>query len=215
MNHSLKNSWNWLYGIVFLALLVVGCSPENFPTGSAPPVADSMVESEVTPGGGVSFSLSQLSLAKRTTDNASKIKKKRIGPKGGRISIKHSNTDVNFSVPRGALKSPVKISMQVLGGGPASIVHFEPHGLHFLKPARLRITFPSEGVNIRALGGYLLSETEGPTPVPHKIVIGDGEITVIIMVPHFSEYSPGDGDEDYSDEDYFEDDYEDDGSDGG
>jgi hypothetical protein len=58
-----------------------------------------------------------------------------IGPRGGRIEIKDAGIRVDF--PRGAVLAPTRITVTALRGDNVAYL-FEPHGLAFRAPVRVR-----------------------------------------------------------------------------
>jgi hypothetical protein len=147
---------------------------------------------------GAGIAISPRALTKPTRKQKPLVKEKLIrARKGGRITILSGQTQDGFEVPRKALKKDTRISMEVIGEGPSTVVRFGPSGLQFLKTCTLSITFPKDGVDPKSLGGYVVKENGKTTPVPYTVKVHGKWITVRISVPHFSVYE---GDDDVVDD---------------
>ena len=192
-------------GLFILIACLAGCSPGGFPTAPGPADEEAEVAGSSAPetappaiqipeGAGVA--ISRLPLTKPAKIQTPLVTEKRIGPRGGRLTILNGSTLVYFKVPKGALKGYELIRMEVIGEGPSVLIRFGPSGLHFLKDCTLSITFPKEGVDPEDLGGYLIEKNGNATPVPYTVKVRKNSITVKLSISHFSIYSPDDGEED-------------------
>ncbi|MBT5831372.1 MAG: hypothetical protein HOH77_14385 [Candidatus Latescibacteria bacterium] len=186
--HSIQNA---LIAISFLSL--IACHSGQFP--NAPDLSADPPEAHSSPST-LRIALTPFTLRKSAGEQtSSKVKTKRIGIKGGQISIVHEKTKARFIVPRDALDEKTKISMQLHGSGTSTVVEFGPDGLHFDKPALLALTFSAEGVDPEILGGYLLGEDGSGTPIRHRVIVKNNRITVLMHIAHFSEYFIDDNEE--------------------
>lgn len=176
--------------IASIPLGLVGCQSDMMPTA---PTVDTPTESAQM-SQTLRFSLLPSHLQKRVDASSSKIKTKDMGVWGGQISIVHQKTRATFIVPPKALDQRTEISMQVHGSGPSAVVEFGPEGLYFNTPALLALTFSSEGIDPDTLGGYLLEDDGTYTPVKHRVIVKNNRITILMTIPHFSEYT---GNDDY------------------
>ena len=111
---------------------------------------------------------------------------KTIGPNGGQIFHYHNKTLVQFQVPRGVLKEPTKISLQVQGGGRSTQIRFEPNGLHFSDPGKLKLSFPGAESDLEGFTTWVIANTDHTDPVPTQIAFLGREVTIIAQIPHFS-----------------------------
>jgi hypothetical protein len=187
-------------GLLVIGLLgLIGCHSGQMPNApDLSPDNSEILSHSNTPS--LRIALMPFALRKSAGEQtSSKIKTKRIGASGDQITITHEKTQAKFRVPKDALDERVEISMQIKGSGASAIVKFGPDGLHFNKPARLALTFSSEGIDPENLGGYLIEEDGTHTPVPYRINVQNNRITLLIQIAHFSTYS-GDGGEESGDE---------------
>ena len=196
----------WLTKFLPLIALValIGCSSGQLPT--APDNTDVSPASRIAteqPTSAIRIAFTPPALSKSARpQTSSPIRTKRIGTRGGKISIDHEKTRAQFTVPRRALDKTTAISMQVHGSGPSSVVEFGPSPLYFNRPCTLSITFSSKGIDPSTLGGYLITEDGTTTEVPHRIIVTKLTITIQIQIAHFSQYTGDDGESAYSDDDY-------------
>lgn len=182
---------NVFVAISFLGL--IACHSGQLPNG--PDLSSDTPETISIPST-LRIALMPFALRKSAGDpTSSKIKTKRIGQKGGLISITHEKTKATFLVPNRALDEKTEISMQLHGSGISTIVEFGPDGLHFNKSALLALTFSAEGVDPETLGGYLLGEDGSGIPIRHRVIVKNNRITVLMRIAHFSEYFIDDNEE--------------------
>jgi hypothetical protein len=87
-----------------------------------------------------------------------------IGRSGGTIS---AGPHI-LKIPRGALQEPTEITMSVVRGGGVNVVHFEPEGLQFDRPAKLTMTYAN--CDIRGKTG------------PYRIAYVDESLSILYYV---------------------------------
>ncbi len=203
---SVLSRWMFASLLVPLALGFTGCTPGDLPTASGPadlemetvlrtPPAGSSADIGVP--GGAAISLSPRSLTKPALGAKSQVQEKKISAKkGGRIALLNGKTFATFSVPPRALKKDTRISMRMLGSGPGVVIRFGPSGLEFRKACTLQITFPKEDVDVEDPGGYLIEKDGTATPVPCRVTVKGRYVVVTMWISHFSDYAPGDGEDD-------------------
>lgn len=185
------------WGLSGLLLILTGCSSRQFPASPRPVTGDVPVRQERPVYADVGFSLLARPLTKPTGGAGARVEERLISARrGGQIAVSSGQTLARFSVPDRALEQDTVIRMAVYGEGPATLVRFAPSGLRFLKNASLAVSFPSEGVDVASLGGYLIDANGSATPVPCTVEVRGGRIIVEMSIAHFSIYSPSDGDED-------------------
>ncbi len=194
--------------ILALSILIAclaGCSPGGFPTAPGPANEEVEVAGSNAPQtapsaiqipAGAGIAISRLPLTKPARIQTPLVREKRIGPRGGSLTILNGRTLVHFRVPRKALNGTELIRMEVIGEGPSVLVQFGPSGLHFQKDCTLSITFPTGDIDPKSLGGYLIEKNGKATPVPYTVQVRGNWITVKLSISHFSIYSPDDGEED-------------------
>lgn len=192
--------------LMSLALWFSGCAPGDLPTASDPSARDTEIVLKTPPAGsrtdigvpgGSAISLSSRALAKPALGARLQVKKKLISARtGGRITLLNEKTFATFRVPSRALKEDTRISMRMLGSGPGVVIRFGPSGLEFRRACTLKISFPKEGVDVEDLGGYLIEKDGTATPVPCRVTVSGRYVVVTMWISHFSDYAPGDGEDD-------------------
>lgn len=116
-----------------------------------------------------------------------------VGLEGDTITVTNSaGTTFSLEIPAGALEAPVTISMTpvtglagatVFTGGLLGGVQFEPSGLRFLRPVRLRISgFAPPTGGVIPVG--FIARDDGTLESLTPAAAGNGVLTLV--VPHFS-----------------------------
>jgi hypothetical protein len=185
----------WL--CAFLVSLV-GCSPGDLPlapNGAEPEIA-ALADTPATGLGApshprtISFALSPLGLAKRTSGGDTKTTTKRIrARKGGTLKVSKGKTFASFYVPRKSLAKDKTLSMAVSGEGLGTVIEFGPSGTTFRPPAKLVLTFPADGIDPDAIVASLSGE-DGAVKVDQKVTVRGNWIVIQAEIPHFSIYDP-------------------------
>ena len=201
-----SSRWMVVPLLASLALVVSGCTPGDLPTASGPSAQGTEIVVVAPPAGsatgigvpsGAAISLSSQALSKPVLGAKLLVREKLISAStGGRITLLNGKTFATFSVPRRALKEDTSISMRMLGSGPGVVIRFGPSGLEFRKACTLTITFPRAGVDVKDLGGYLIEKDGTATPVPCRVTVVGRYVVVTMWISHFSDYAPGDGEDD-------------------
>ena len=121
------------------------------------------------------------------------------GPDG--LVARHPSTGVTISIPKGALSSPVHITVTALHGAHLAY-RFEPHGLQFAAPVSLTLSLrelkvPRDAFGFPHLvGGYFPDDalTVDGTGRGHvaellPVWLDDGRKTARLEIRHFSGYT--------------------------
>ena len=198
--------WRCAPLLIPLVLVISGCAPGDLPTGPDQAALETETVLRTPPAGvatdigipsGAAISLSPRALTKPTLGARALEREQLISARrGGRISLLSNKTFATFRVPPRALEKDTRISMRMLGAGPGVVIRFGPSGLEFRKPCTLTITFPKDGVDVDDLGGYLIEKDGTATPVPCRVTVIGRHVIVTMWISHFSDYAPGDGEDD-------------------
>ena len=203
---SCSSRWVFAALLASLATGFSGCAPGDLPTASGPPAQDTETVLKAPPAGsvtdigvpsGAAISLSSRALSKPVLGARPLVREKLISARtGGRITLLNGKTFATFSVPSRALRVDTLVSMQMLGSGPGVVIRFGPSGLEFRKACTLTITFPKDDVDVEELGGYLIEADGTATSVPCRVTVVGRYVVVTMWISHFSDYAPGDGEDD-------------------
>ena len=169
------------------AAVVLSCrEPLPLGTGSSDlvggaTVTDSTASPPTAPIDSLVHLVGLLRCTPQPADSATQV----IGPLGGTITAGANS----FTVPAGALLTPVSITM-VAASDTVNRVHFEPEGLQFLQPASLTMSY----ANCDTFGAMIPKNIAWTTDL---LAILDylkswddhSEQTVTGQVNHFSEYA--------------------------
>jgi len=189
--------------IMALAGLLAGCGMDHSP------VAQDETTIASTPEGPM-----RLAFSPEAARRAAKIAQEGrsvsevIGAEGGKLVVidkhgpgKADNLRVRLKVLENTLVEPVPITMTVYGKYLSElVVAFEPGGLQFLEPARLRIRMGPElddlspGESEITLWHIYEDGTVEETEIRGQRVTQDGYRVIRANIPGFSRYSPGGGD---------------------
>ena len=169
------------------SLVVLSCrDPLPLGTGASDLVGGATVtDSTSSPPTAPIDSLVHLNGLLRCTPQPADSATQVIGPLGGTITA-GANT---FTVPAGALLTPVSITM-VAASDTVNRVHFEPEGLQFLQPASLTMSY----ANCDTFGSLIPKNIAFTTDLLAILEIlkswdDHSAQTVTGQVNHFSEYA--------------------------